>query len=172
VADGGRGRRWRAVTTDDGGRLESALLVEAAPDGRLLKVEAASAAGLLTLHPDGHPRRLHGNLVRAGGIEHVTLPWSDAHLLFVGVSPVSAAVAAAALRTRVGVGEGASVPAVQVGADLGVMAATWRIARVGERRWRMLAADGGPSLVVDLDADGIPTTDDAESWPLEVDANR
>jgi hypothetical protein len=111
-------------------------------------------------------------VVRATGIEHVTLPWSDEHLLFVGTSPVAAAVAAATLRTRVGGGEGASVPAVEVGPDLGVKAATWRIARVRERRWRMLAADGGPSLVVELDVDGIPTADDAESWPLELDADR
>ncbi len=148
------------------------MLVEAAPDGRLLKVEAAGAAGLLTLHPDGHPRRLHGNVVRAAGIEHLTLPWSDDHLLFVGVSPVTAAVAAAALGARIGVGEGASAPAVEVGPDLRVKAATWRIARVGERRWRMLAADGGPSLAVELDVDGIATTDGAESWPLELDGDR
>jgi hypothetical protein len=169
VADGGRGRRWRSITTHGDGRLEAALLVETDPAGGIQKVELATGAGLLTLHPGGAPARLHGNVVRPDGIEHVSLPWSDAHVLFAGASPVTGAVAVAGPLAGVGVGEGWTRPAVEVGIDLRVRPATWRIARTGPRRWRLLAADGGPSLLVDLDEDGIPTSADATSWPLERD---
>ncbi len=167
VADGSRGRRWRAVTTHGDGRMEAALLVEAAPDGRLVKLELATGEGLLTLHPEGDPVRLHGNVVRASGIDHVSLPWSADHLLMVGASPMTAAVAVASGAVGVGVGEGAGVPVVEVGIDLRLRAATWRVARVAERRWRLLAADGGASLLLEVDAAGIPTAVRAESWPLE-----
>lgn len=172
VADGRRGRRWRAVTTHGDGRLEAALLVETTPDGRLSRLELATGEGLLTLHPDGDPRRLHGNTVRASGVEHHALPWSDGHALLVGASPVTAAIAVGERPGRVGVGEGASLPAVEVGIDLRVRRATWRVARTGERSWRLLAADGGPSLRLETDADGIPTAADGVSWPLELEADR
>jgi hypothetical protein len=168
VADGARGRRWRSISTHGDGRLEAVLLVETDPAGRLVKLELATGEGLLTLHPDGSPVRLHGNVVRASGVEHVDLPWSEAHALFAGASPVTAAVAVAGPLAGIGVGEGWTRPAVEVGIDLRLRPATWRVARTAERRWRLLAADGGPSLAVDLDDDGIPTAADAASWPLEL----
>lgn len=167
VAEGARGRRWRAVTTHGDGRLEAALLVETTPDGRLAKAELATGEGLLTLHPDGDPARLHGNVVRASGVDHVALPWSGSHLLMVGASPVTAAVAVASAAAGIGVGEGTGLAAVEVGIDLRLRPATWRVAHVAERRWRLLAADGGASLALDLDEDGIPTSVDAVAWPLE-----
>lgn len=167
VADGAHGRRWRSIATHADGRLLQALLLETGPDGRLAKLELAAPSGLLTLHPDGHPVRLHGNVVRASGVEHLALSWSDAHVLFAGVSPITAAVAAVALADRVGVGEGTSLAAVEVGTDLAVRAATWRVARTGERRWRMLAADGGTSLVLEFADDGTPLLADGATWPLE-----
>jgi hypothetical protein len=167
VADGTRGRRWRATTTS-GDRLLSAVLLETSPDGRLVRLEAAAPAGLLTLHPDGDGSTLHGNVVRPDGVEHLALPWSAAHLLLLGDSPFTAAVAAAELAARVGAGEGCSVPAVEVDLALRIRLATWRVARTGGRRWRLLAADGGPSVLLELDADGIPALGDAaETWPLE-----
>lgn len=170
VAEGSRGRRWRAVTTHGDGRLEAALLVETTPDDRLAKLELASGEGLLTLHPGGDPERLHGNVARSDGVEHVALAWSRAHALLVGASPVTAAIAVLGPAARIGVGEGSCVPAVEVGVDLLPRLATWRVARVGERRWRLLAADGGPALLLELDRDGIPTAPMGESWPLELDA--
>lgn len=167
VADGHRGRRWRAITVA-GDRLLHTLLLEVAPDGTLSKLEVAAPEGLLTLHAEPEASMLHGNVVRADGIEHVTLPWSRAHILMLGTSPVTAAVAVVSLAVRIGVGEGASVPAIQVGESLAICRATWRTARTGERRWRLLAADGGPSLTLELDADGVPTgLDDAADWPLD-----
>jgi hypothetical protein len=145
------------------------LLLEVRPDGRLAKLEVAAPDGLLTLHPADDGSMLHGNIVRADGVEHVSLPWSDAHILMVGSSRVTAAVAAVRLAERIGVGEGASVPAVEVGDTLAVRRATWRAARTGDRRWRLLAADAGPAVVLELDADGIPTgLEGAGAWPLEI----
>jgi hypothetical protein len=170
VADGRRGRRWRAITTSADGRLVQALLLEVGVDGSLLKIEVASPAGLLTLHPEVGEGTLHGNIVRPSGISHVTLPWSARHLLFAGGSPVTGAVAAAWLEREVPVGQGRAIPAVEIAADLEIRQATWRVARVAERRWHLLAADGGPSVAVALDEDGIPTgLEAAAGWPLELD---
>lgn len=170
VADGRRGRRWRAITTSADGRLVKALLLETAPDGSFQKLELAAPAGLLTLHPEVGEGTLHGNVVRSTGISHVSLPWSVKHQLFAGNSPVTAAAAAARLEPDLPVGQGRTIAAVEVGGDLTVRQATWRVARVGDRRWRMLAADGGVSLAVTLDDDGVPGgLEAAESWPLEID---
>lgn len=146
-----------------------ALLLETAPDGTVTRLELATPAGLLTLHPDEAGTALHGNVVRPTGIEHVTLPWSSRHLLLAGASPVTGAVGASRLAASVATGEGASAEAVEIGGNLAVRRATWRVARVGERRWHLLAADGGPSVVVTLDEDGIPAAlGDGWDWPLEV----
>ncbi len=168
VADGHRGRRWRAITTS-GDRMLHAVLLEVSPDGTLARVEVAAPGGLLTLHPEPDASMLHGNVVRTEGIEHIALPWTPAHVLMVGASPVTAAVAAVHLAARVGVGEGASVPAVEVGDALSIRKATWRAARTGERRWRLLAADGGPSVLLVLDEDGVPADmEQGGDWPLEL----
>ncbi len=170
VADGTRGRRWRATTTS-GDRLLGAVLLETDPSGRFVRLEAAAPAGLLTLHPDAAGTVLHGNVVRPDGVTHVALPWSPAHLLMLGDSPFTAAVAAGELAARVGAGEGCSLAAVEVDLGLAIRQATWRVARTGERRWRLLAADGGPSVLLVLDDDGVPVLgDDAGTWPLERDA--
>ncbi len=168
VADGRRGRRWRAITTS-GDRLLHGLLLEVAPDGTLAKLEVAAPGGLITLHPEADASMLHGNVVSAAGIAHVALPWSPAHILMVDASPVTGAVAAARLGSRLGVGEGISVPAVEVSDSLAIRQATWRVARTGARRWRLLAADGGPSVLLELDDDGVPTgLDAAGEWPLDL----
>ncbi len=167
-ADGSRGRRWRSITTYPDGRLVNALLLETGPDGRLARVEISAPTGLLTLHPDVSDGTLHGNIVRADGVEHVTLPWSARHILVLEGSPVTAVVAASALAPRIAAGEGAGVPAVAVTDLLGVRVATWHAAHTGERRWRLLDAAGGPVLTVELDDDGIPSNlDDARTWPME-----
>jgi len=167
VAAGVNGRRWRSVTSHGDGRMEASLLVETAPDGRLVKLELATGEGLLTLHPDGDPLLLHGNVVRASGIDHLSLPWSAGHILLAGASPVTAAIAVQGTAARVGVGEGANLPAVDVGIDLRPRPATWHVAHTAELRWRLLAADGGASLLLETDADGLPTAADGVSWPLE-----
>jgi hypothetical protein len=103
-------------------------------------------------------------------VEHVTLPWAEGHVLLAGGSPITGVVAAGELAGLVGVGEGRSFAAVEVAEDLSIRRATWRAARVSDRRWLLLAADGGPSVQVTLEDDGTPAgLDGGESWPLEAD---
>lgn len=168
VADGTSGRRWRSVTTHADGQFEASLLVETRPGGGLVKLELATGEGLLTLHPDGEPRRLHGNVVRPSGVSHVALPWSDAHALLVRASPISAAVAVSGAASSLGVGEGAKLAVVEVGDDLRPRPATWHVARTGDHRWWLLAADGGPPMLLETDRHGLPTSAPGASWPLEL----
>ena len=169
MADGRRGRRWRAITCAEDGRLISDLLLEVDRGGRGQKLALAPPAGRRT-RPRGRAHTgLPGHIVRPAGGEHGPLPWSDDSLLMAGGSPVTGVVAARELASRVGVGEGATVPAVEIAEDLSIRRATWRVARVGERRWLLLAADRGPAVTVACDEDGIPTGLDAEeAWPLEA----
>jgi len=148
----------------------STLLLETGPDGGVAKLELATAAGLLTLHPEGSA--LHGNVVRPSGIEHVTLPWHDDAILLVAGSAETAAAAARQLESRVGVGEGRTLVGTSVGVELLVTPTTFRVARVSGQRWRFLAADTGAGIVVDLDDDGIPVLSDAAGWPLEIGHDR
>ncbi len=99
---------------------------------------------------------LHGNVVRPSGMEHVALPWSPGHVLLAAASPITGAVASARLSQCIGVGEGDRFPVVEVGDDLTIRRATWRAARVADRRWLLLAADRGVSVNVTLDDDGAP----------------
>jgi hypothetical protein len=166
VADGGRGRRWRSMLTEDG-LLVGSLLLETHRDGAVTKLELATAAGLLTLHPEGS--RLHGNVARPTGLEHVTLPWPERGLLIIVGTPATAATAARLLEPHVGVGEGHTVMGVSVGIDLDVTPTTFRVARVADRRWVFVIAASGSALAVDLDEDGIPLLADGDSWPLELE---
>ncbi len=116
VADGRRGRRWRAATRHTSGSIDSALLLELEPDGSLSRVEVATSSGLLTLHPKG--ALLHGNAVTEGGVRHLQLGWSADHVLLIEGSIVS--IAAAAVRAAPdGAGEHRVVPGIVVRADLG-----------------------------------------------------
>ena len=168
AADGRRGRRWRAATTGADGRLVHGLLLETSPAGAVQRVEITSAAGLLTLHPEPDGSAIHGNCARDGGVDHVGLPWGPAFVLLFNTSPVTAAVAAASLAMRVETGCGVSVPVIEVADDLTVRLATWRAARVAERRWHLLAADGGIRTTLEIDADGLPVLDDAHRWLMEL----
>ena len=101
VAEGSKGRRWREVVRVEEA-IRSSLLLELDPDGRFSHLELSTAAGLLTLHPEGDGT-LHGNAVIAGGVRHVTgLPWDpDGTVLLDG-----SAVCRAAARGRGGIAIG------------------------------------------------------------------
>ena len=87
LAEGGRGRRWRASRVRDG-RLEGTLLLEIDGADRPARLELGTADGLLTLHPDRDERELHGNVVTPDGIRHLRFDWSPAHELVVDGFPV------------------------------------------------------------------------------------
>ncbi len=154
------------MLTDDG-VLVGSLLLETRPDGSVTKLELTSAAGLLTVHPEGST--LHGNVARPTGIEHVARPWGERSLLLVVGTPATAAAAARLLEPRVGVGEGHTLPGVSIGVELAVTPATFRVARVADRRWRFLDAATGDGLAAVLDDDGVPVLADGDTWPLELD---
>ncbi len=118
VAEGRRGRRWRSIRCDSGGRLVSDLLLEADPEGRWTRLELATAAGILTLHPEPDGGAVHGNVVTGEGVVPLAFDWSPAHRLVVAGEPV----AAAALGVPDGV-SGAPGPGLIVGRDLSITVA-------------------------------------------------
>ena len=154
VAEGGKGRRWREMRSRDGA-VVSSLLLETFPDRRFAHLELSTAAGLLTLHPEGDGT-LHGNAITADGVRHVVgLPWPDGSLLVVHGSPI--ALAAAAWLAGAGVGEfPGERPVVTVGPDLEVQPAS-------------VSVDALPRQAID--ADGLPVLEGGRSWPLEIEAN-
>ena len=164
VADGRRGRRWRATTTRDGA-MTVALLLEVGLDGRPARLEVASAAGLLTLHPEADGS-LHGNVVTAAGVRHLALTWGPGQELEVAGLPIANAVSARRLASSVGVGEGITVPVVAVSPELEVREGTRGYVRVGGATWR-IEGDGEPRTL-GLDDLGLPIgLDDTGEWPLE-----
>jgi len=166
VADGRRGRRWRAATRRLGA-LAGSLLLEVGVDGRMVRLELATAAGLLTLHPEA-TASLHGNAVTANGIAHITMAWSDDHGLEIDGLPIPAAVTAGRLAASTPVGEGRTVPVVVVGQDLSVRAAERRYTRVDDATWRIEGEGREETLAVDKR--GVPVWPKAGGeWPLELD---
>ena len=166
LAEGARGRRWRASRVRDG-RLEGTILLEVDVSGRPARLELGTAGGLLTLHPDRGERELHGNVVAPDGVRHLRLDWSPAHELVVDGFPVALLAAVRRLGAVIPAGEMSERPAVIVDSGLRCHVATIRLVRLDERRWR--AEGEGSSVGVAIDADGAPAgLDHAEEWPLEA----
>ena len=172
VADGRRGRRWRALTRH-AGSVGSSLLLEVAPDGRPARLELATATGLLTLHqePAG---RLHGNAVTDEGVRHLTLAWGDDHELEVEPLAISGAVTARRLGGLVAVGEGTVVPVVAIDGAFAIHEATRRYDRLDAATWRIVG--DGVTRTVTVNAGGLPVwpaqegePSGAGEWPLELD---
>ncbi|HET8786883.1 MAG TPA: hypothetical protein VFM38_14710 [Candidatus Limnocylindrales bacterium] len=140
VAEGSRGRRWR-WTLSDRGSLVATTLLELTPDGVFARLERDSVAGLLTAHPEPGGRTLHGNLVRAGGVDPIALPWRPGMGVAIDGDPFGSALCA-------GDGE-----LLVVAPDGGVAIA---------------ARSGRPAAALAVDARGVPQLADAGEWPLEV----
>jgi hypothetical protein len=156
VAEGNRGRRWRGSTRDRDNRLIDDLLLEVDSEGRVGRLEATTAAGQLTFHPEADDRSAHGNVVTLDGVVHIALPWQPDQRIEVPWSPVADAVLIASLR-RPG-----PVLVATFRVDLVPAVRSVDVERVGEGRW---VVDG--RLVV-VDAVGLPlASPDATSWPLE-----
>ena len=149
VAEGRRGRRWREVRTGPEGVISS-LLLETDPQRRFAHMELATAAGLLTLHPevDG---TLHGNIVAADAIRHVAgRAWATTAVLEVEGSAIAAA-AAAWSGGRAADGFAEEPPDRSVTVTLGLE-----------------LVDGLPATgLVGIDDDGLPLLAGGTSWPLE-----
>lgn len=150
VAEGSRGRRWREVRTQaptgagEGSAVVSSLLLELDPDGRFAHLELSTAAGLLTIHPEGDGT-LHGNTVTAAGVGHVAgLPWHRDDVVLLEGSVVTAAAATQPGRAPVA---GALIITLDLALDRAAIAPV-----------------AGPGAA---DAAGLPILHDAETWPLE-----
>src|SRR3954452_801260 len=139
VAEGRRGRRWREVIRTGGG-VRSSILLELDPQGRFSHLELSTAAGLLTLHPEGDGT-LHGNTVTGRGVEHIEgLPWQHDRVILVEGSAVCRAAPANDGRRR---------SVLPIGLDL--------------------RFDQGPvpEFLPEADEQRLPVLGDAENWPLE-----
>ena len=170
VADGSRGRRWRAVASANG-IISHALLLEVDVSGRPSRLELTTPAGMLTLHPEQGSGGLHGNVVTAVGVRHLALPWSAEHGLEVDGRPVAAAVTAHRLSGSVAVGEGRTVPVVVIAPDLEVAETARQYVRVGAGEWWIESASGDAVVtVLRIDEHGAPVPQrDAREWPLELE---
>ncbi len=168
VADGRRGRRWRVATTLSGALVASVLL-EVDQVGRPSRLELATAAGLLTLHPEPSGG-LHGNVVLLDGVRHLAMAWGADHELGVDGLPIADAVTARRLAATTGVGEGRLVRVVTVGLDLSVREGVARYTRVADGTWQIDDEDGAAPRTVTIDARGLPAWPErAAEWPLELD---
>jgi hypothetical protein len=138
VAEGARGRRWR-WTQASGIGLRHAGLVELDAEGRFARLELETGEGMLTLHPATDRRSIHGNVVRAGGVDPVELPWSDDGRIGIDGDPFGSAVAGWRGRGWL------------VGTDLTIQ-----------------RADGARSAALEVDGRGIPLVRGAREWALEA----
>jgi hypothetical protein len=167
LAEGGRGRRWRATTSLDG-RITHALLLEVDLAGRPARLELATEAGMLTLHPEPDGRSIDGNVVHRGGVRPLAFAWSPDHELEVIDRPLATAVTLRRLAARVRVGEGETIPVLAIDRSLAVRPGSRLVRRVADRRWEVADLAGARETVIELDPDGLPQLGPgADDWPLE-----
>ena len=166
VAEGTRGARWREAATRDG-VVRRSVLFEVAPDGRATRLELATAAGLLTLHPEPDGATLHGNVVTPGGIRHLAFVWSADHALLVDGSPVAFTVLIRPLTAR-GIARGERVVGEGLRIDDALLPSpvSWTVERPAPEVWSIHAGD--ETVEVRLDASGLPVLDEGRAWPLEA----
>jgi hypothetical protein len=169
VADGRRGRRWRESVTRDGTLMRTVMAETAAAGGRLQRLEVATAAGLLTLHPDADGSNLHGNVVGPDGVIHLGSAWGPEHSILMDGSPALTAIALATLGLAVGAGERRTAAALRIDGRLVPVAGRLAVERLGTRTWRLADPDEptNDTLVAELDDDDLLASATRTTWPLE-----
>jgi hypothetical protein len=161
IAEGRRGRRWREARIRDDG-VTSSLLFETEPDGRFVHLELSTAAGLLTLHPEGDGT-IHGNSIGAEGVRHIVgLPWTTQGIVLLDGSAITVAAAAHLLRGSIEPGRTVAAEALVIGLDLAVRRRSVEAERVSNLAWRFQGHDA-----VEVGEDGVPRFSEAREWPLE-----
>jgi hypothetical protein len=167
LAEGGRGRRWRAVTTLEG-QITHALLLEIDLAGRPARLELTTDAGMLTLHPETDGTSIHGNVVHRGGVRPLAFAWGPDHDLEVVDRPLATAVMLRRLGASIRVGEGETLPVLAVDRSLAVRPGTRLVRRIADRRWVVADLAAARELVLELDPDGVPQLGpSADDWLLE-----
>jgi hypothetical protein len=167
VADGERGRRWRATAALDG-RMTHAVMLETSPAGRVVRLELATTSGLLTLHPATDGRSIHGNIVHVAGVRPLAFAWSPEHELEILDRPGPTSVMLRRLAKTVEVGGGETVPVLSIDASLVVRPGTRLVRRLAPDRWLVADVTGGREMTLELDADGIPVLGAPAEWPLDA----
>jgi hypothetical protein len=168
MAEGRHGRRWRAQATVEG-NLTHVILLESGLDGRPVRLELTTPAGLLTLHAEPDGRSIHGNVVSARGVRPLAFAWSADHELEVRGRPIATAVMLRRLARAVPVGEGETVPVLAIDQELEVRPATRLVRRLTEGRWEVADLAAGQVFELEIDPDGLVQLDDhGEGWPLEA----
>lgn len=167
VAEGTRGRRWRAVTTNDG-HITHSLLFEATSGGRPTRLELTTPSGMLTLHPDADEHSVHGNVVHIGGVRPIALPWSPDHAFEVADRPIATAVMLARMARSVAVGEGETVAVISVDGGLVARPGTRLVRRIADLRWEVADLGAGRAFEMELDPDDVPRFGSGDDWPLEI----
>jgi hypothetical protein len=170
VAQGRRGRRWRAMVVRGESVAEAVLLevvlLEVDPDGRIARLELTTPAGMLTLHPEPDQREIHGNVVAPdGSVRPLAFAWSPDHEIDVGGRPIALAVALHRRRAVVAVGARAAIPVLAIDPSLGVQMDVRRVVRLDADRWSVDDASGAPAREIVVDAQGLPAAE--ATWPLE-----
>ena len=162
VAEGSRGRRWRAQRLEHGTLIESVLL-ELDAEGRPTRLEVDSVDGLLTLHPEPGWHAAHGNVVGHDGVRSLSFDWSENAVFIVENVPVGEFAALEPLGLQLGVRERQSLPILDVDRHLLVAPATRSFLRLTETDWR---CDDEP---ISVDGDGTPKLRQGTSWELEAE---
>lgn len=169
MAEGRRGRRWRATIRTSAGLIED-LLLEVGLDGRPGRLELTTDHGALTLHPEPDGRSAHGNVVGHDGVGALAFPWSPRHSFDVEGSWVPVVVMVAELRARIGVGEESGEQVLHVDRQLRVHHAERFVRHVSQGTWRIESEIGPAVLTIEIDGDGLPVFPKglgAARWPLE-----
>ena len=164
VADGSRGRRWRAVSLA-GGSVTHAVLLEVDRAGRPSRLELTTPAGMLTLHPATDGTEIHGNVVgtTGEGVRHLAFAWGPEHELEIAGRPGPTIVGLHRRRASVAVGSSVEIQVLTVGPELEVVAGRRRYEHLAEGRWRL----AGSAVDIEIDRDGLPVG--GTRWALEAD---
>lgn len=168
VAEGSRGARWREVASREGAVRRSVLL-EVAPDGRPARLEIATIAGLMTLHPEPDESALHGNVVTPDGVRHHAFPWSPGHQLVVLPSPMALATVVRAFGESLLVGGQVPIPVVWVDDALAPEAEAWVLTYADLGTWWFGPTGSDRRAELRLGPTGLPLLRGPADWPLERD---
>lgn len=168
LAEGARGTRWREAASRDGVLIRS-IVLEVAPAGAVMRLEVATAEGLLTLHPEPDASAMHGNVVTPHGIRHLSFDWSPSHELVVAGSFIADAVAVRRIAVTLPVGGHAEVDVLVIDDALQPRPDRWAIERTASDRWTFQPRQAdNPGREIRVGPDGLPMLDAAETWALEA----
>jgi len=166
-AEGERGTRWREALAHDG-RLLRSVMLETSREGRPVRLEMTTAAGLLTLHPEPDQSAIHGNVVTPDGVRHLAFAWSTEHDLFLQASPASATVAVRRLAPRLSVGSTVPLETLRIDDDLVPRPVRWQVTRLAPDAWHLRDTESAEERLFTVTDHGRPILLDEHSWPLET----